>query len=109
MHQGRGAAKFCAGSLRLDDGCSLDPSASYDSVLTTHAGFAGHSTNATTKTCTRDVRAFSAYPVHSNWDFEPDAWVALRDRSERGFAAQIISVATRFKLEFDLSLLHKKT
>lgn len=57
---------------------------------------------------TSDIRAFSAYPVHSNWDFEPDAWVALRDRSERGFAAQILNVANRFKLEFDLSLLHKK-
>ena len=57
---------------------------------------------------TSDIRAFSAYPVHSNWDFEPDAWVALRDRSERGFAAQILNVANRFILEFDLSLLHKK-
>lgn len=57
---------------------------------------------------TRDIQAFSAYPVHSDWNSEPDAWVALRDRSERGFAAQIIKVATRFKSEFDLSLLHKK-
>jgi hypothetical protein len=57
---------------------------------------------------TFDTRAFSSYPVHSNWDIEPDAWLALQDLGEHGFAAHIINAATRFKKEFDLTLLEPR-
>ena len=58
---------------------------------------------------TYDTRAFSPSPVHSNWDTEPNAWLALKNHGQQGFAAQIINVATRFKAEFNLALLHRKT
>lgn len=57
---------------------------------------------------TFDTRAFSAYPVHPSWDTEPDAWLALNDRGEHGFAAHIINTAIRFRRGFDLSLLGTK-
>ena len=58
---------------------------------------------------TYDTRAFSPSPVHSNWDTEPNAWLALQDHGQQGFAAHIINVATCFKAEFDLTVLHRKS
>lgn len=56
---------------------------------------------------THTTQAFSANTVHSHWNTEPQAWLDLQDHSAKGFAAQIISTAERFKSTFNLALLHK--
>ncbi|WP_033725474.1 PD-(D/E)XK nuclease family protein [Pseudomonas putida] len=82
-----------------------------DAISKAMTEFCGISSLAPTKWWpwwTFDTRAFSAYPIHSNWNTDPDAWLNLINQSENGFAAQIIDIATRFSKEFNLSLFRRK-
>lgn len=54
---------------------------------------------------TFDSRAFTSHPIPKNWANNPDAWLALQDRSDEGFATQIIEMVKCMQSNFDLSLL----